>query len=138
MASDLEGIRHALTIARNRGYAEVSVEDGDLKFRAALEPLAVKRTAVQQASDASQEGASEHDDPGFEEIRSPLVGYFRPGDIPMVEGQVLKVGDIVGVVASLGDIPYAVEATVAGEVVDVLVQADQPVEYGQVLMTVKP
>lgn len=135
MGSDLEGIRHALTIARSRGYSEVAVEEGDLKFRATLEPAAKKATAGPARADATSPAVEE--EPGLEEIRSPLVGYYRPSDSPLAVGQTLTVGDVVGVVASLGEIPYAVEASVAGEVAEVLVEPDQPVEYGQVLAKVR-
>lgn len=137
MASELEGIRHALSIARDRGYAQVVVHDGDLKFKASLEPNRAKRVAEPEPESESAP-SSQPEETGLQEIRSPLVGYFRAGDVPVAPGQVLKVGDVVGVVSSLGDIPYAVEATAAGEVSEVLVTSDQPVEFGQVLLVVKP
>lgn len=132
---DLDGIRHALGIASERGYAEVSFRSGDLRFSAVLEPRSKKRTdavaTVPRETDA-EPGPMVHD------IVAPLVGYFRAADPPLEVGALVEPGAVVGVVASLGDIPYAVESSFSGEVVEVLVESGDSVEYGQPIARVKP
>jgi len=137
MSSDLEPIRHALSLARERGFAEVVVESGDLKFRAALEP-ATKKKAPQPVTVGGSALAEEADGPQFHEIVSPMVGYFRVSDPEVAVGDTVTAGQVVGVVASLGDIPYGIESSVEGEVVAFLVEPGQPVMYGQALVQVKP
>ena len=47
----------------------------------------------------------------------------------------MKAGQLVGTIESL-NVLNEVETTVAGHVVEILVREGQPVEYGQVLMTI--
>ncbi len=134
MHSDLDPIRHALSLARERGYAEVVVESGDLKFRAALEPAPKKKTPSVMSPFA---GTDAQDSPSeLIDVVSPMVGYFRAAEPAVATGDEVTVGQVVGVVASLGDIPYGVEALVAGEIEEILVEPGQPVMYGQTLMRV--
>lgn len=73
-------------------------------------------------------------------ITAPLVGIFhtwaRPrGGAVVAVGDMVKVDQVVGTIQSLNVI-NEVESTVAGRVVEVLVQDGTPVEYGQPLMTI--
>ena len=54
----------------------------------------------------------------------------------MAVGDRVKAGQLVGTIESL-NVLNEVETSVAGRVVDVLVHDGQPVEYGQVLMTIE-
>jgi len=132
---DLDGIRHALGIASERGYAEVSIRSGDLRFSAVLEPRTKKRPT--KAALSQQDGDMEPAET-LHDIVAPLVGYFRAADPPLEVGALVEPGSVVGVVASLGDIPYAVESSVSGEVIEVLVANGDAVEYGQPIARVKP
>jgi acetyl-CoA carboxylase biotin carboxyl carrier protein len=73
-------------------------------------------------------------------ISAHLVGYFhawaRPrGGALVAVGDRVKQGQLVATIQSLNVI-NEVEATVAGRVVEILVQEGQPVEYGQHLMVI--
>ena len=73
-------------------------------------------------------------------VLSPLVGIFHTwakprGGALVAVGDRVKVGQLVGTIESL-NVLNEVETTVAGRVVEILVQEGQPVEYGQVLMTI--
>lgn len=73
-------------------------------------------------------------------IVSPLVGVFHPwlkprGASLAVVGDRVKVGQLIGTIESL-NVFNEVETTVAGQVIEVHVQDGQPVEYGQVLLTI--
>ena len=81
-----------------------------------------------------QETKTEH------KILAPLVGTFhvwaKPrGGALVAVGDRVKVGQLVGTIQSL-NVLNEVETTVAGRVVEVHVQDGQPVEYGQLLMTI--
>lgn len=76
------------------------------------------------------------------EIAAPMVGTFyrapAPGDPPFVElGARITVGQPVCILEAM-KLMNELEAEVAGEVVEILVENGTPVEFGQVLMRVKP
>lgn len=76
------------------------------------------------------------------EIKAPMVATFyvapSPGDPPFVSlGDRIKVGQTVCILEAM-KLMNEIEAEVAGEVVEILVENGTPVEFGQVLMRVKP
>lgn len=129
---DTDTIRHALQIARKHGFRSVRLRAEDSKFRAVLGKA--PRKTIEQPSGAVIQLADE--EPEFLTICSHLVGYFREGEVPLEVGNEVCRGDVVGVVTALG-LANDVESQVEGEIVDVLVEPGQPVEYGQVLAMVK-
>ena len=73
-------------------------------------------------------------------IVAPLVGVFHPwlkprGGTLVAVGDRIKAGQLVGTIESL-NVFNEVEASKAGRVVEVHVQDGQPVEFGQVLVTI--
>ena len=83
---------------------------------------------------ATKEKATAH------KITAPLVGTFhvwaRPrGGALVAVGDRVKAGQLVGTIQSL-NVLNEVESSVAGRVVEVHVQDGQPVEYGQLLITI--
>ncbi|MEB3338387.1 MAG: acetyl-CoA carboxylase biotin carboxyl carrier protein [Leptolyngbyaceae bacterium] len=76
------------------------------------------------------------------DITSPMVGTFYrapgPDEPAFVDmGDRIRVGQTVCIIEAM-KLMNELEAEVAGEVVEILVQNGQPVEYGQVLMRVNP
>ncbi|NEQ27809.1 MAG: acetyl-CoA carboxylase biotin carboxyl carrier protein, partial [Microcoleus sp. SIO2G3] len=76
------------------------------------------------------------------DIASPMVGTFYrapgPEDAPYVDvGDRVRVGQAVCIIEAM-KLMNELEAEVAGEIVEILVQNGQPVEYGQPLMRVNP
>lgn len=73
-------------------------------------------------------------------LRAHMVGIFHPwlnphGKILVAVGDLVKAGQIVGVIETLG-ILNEIKTSVAGRVVEVSSQDGQPVEYGQLLVTI--
>jgi len=73
-------------------------------------------------------------------VLAPFVGTFHvwvkpKGGALVAMGDRVKAGQLVGTIESL-NVLNEVEASVAGRVVEIVVQDGQPVEYGQVLMTI--
>ena len=128
---DAELVRHALSVARQYGFAEVELGIGEESFVARLDPVAHKPKASKSSNAAAAL------EPEFQTITSTLVGYYRPAKSPLQVGGSVKKGDVVAIIAALG-IANDVESKVTGEVVEVLVEPNQPVEYGQALAKVKP
>ena len=76
------------------------------------------------------------------DVTAPMVGTFytapAPGDPPFVEvGNRINAGQTICILEAM-KLMNELEAEVAGEVVEILVDNGTPVEFGQVLMRVKP
>lgn len=81
-------------------------------------------------------------EPGLLEIPSPLVGIFyvapRPGEPPFVElGSKVEEETVIGIIEVM-KLMHNVQAGVKGEVVEILVKNHAAVEYGDILMRVRP
>lgn len=81
-------------------------------------------------------------DEKWEEIVSPMVGTFyrapAPNDPPYVNvGDRIRPTQVVCIIEAM-KLMNEIEAEVGGEVTEILVQNGEPVEYGQVLMRVRP
>ena len=79
---------------------------------------------------------------GLVEIRSPLLGIFyrapRPGEPPFVEvGARVEEDSIIGIIEVM-KLMNTARAGVAGEIVEILGANGELVEYGEVLMLVRP
>ncbi len=86
------------------------------------------------AAPAAEPNESEH------KVLAPLVGTFHvwakpKGGALVAVGDRVKAGQLVGTIESL-NVLNEVETAVAGHVVEIFVQDGQPVEYGQLLMTI--
>jgi biotin carboxyl carrier protein len=88
---------------------------------------------VSSASAGESELPSE---PALAEVCASLVGYAQPARQAVQVGDVIETGQIVASITALG-IATDVESTVAGEVVEILFEANQPVMYGEPLLRVK-
>ena len=76
------------------------------------------------------------------EITAPMVGTFyrapAPGEAPFIEvGHRIDVGQTVCILEAM-KLMNELEAEVSGDVVEILVDNGPPVEFGQVLMRVRP
>lgn len=76
------------------------------------------------------------------EITSPMVGTFyrspAPDEPPFVDvGDRVRSGQTVCIIEAM-KLMNELEAEVNGEIVEILAQNGEPVEFGQVLMRVKP
>lgn len=132
---DQQLVRHALSVAQAHGFAEVEISVADASFRAILQ-----RAPKKPADHAlPQRGAVLAEEPAtdLKLIKSAIVGYYRLGSTPLEIGRRVAEGDVVAVVNALG-IANDLESPVGGEIVEVLVQDGQAVQYGQVLAKVKP
>lgn len=81
-------------------------------------------------------------DPKWVEITSPMVGTFyrspAPDEPPFVDtGERIASGQTVCIIEAM-KLMNEIEAEASGQVMEILVQNGSPVEYGQVLMRIKP
>jgi acetyl-CoA carboxylase biotin carboxyl carrier protein len=129
---DAEVVKHALKVAREHGFAELELANGEAHFRATLEP---SPRSAKVAVELTVDGVPV--EPELLAIKANHVGYFRDEVGKLEVGQVVAKGDVVASIATLG-LANDVESTVAGEIVEVLVTDGDAVQFGQVIARVKP
>ncbi len=81
-------------------------------------------------------------DPKLVEVTSPMVGTFyrapAPGEAAFVEvGDRIRNGQTVCIIEAM-KLMNEIEAEVSGQVMEILVQNGDPIEYGQPLMRIDP
>lgn len=81
-------------------------------------------------------------EPGLTDVPSPLLGVFyrapKPGEPPFVEiGAKVSADTVVGIIEVM-KLMNSVRAGVAGEVVEILGENGTLVEYGEILLRVRP
>jgi oxaloacetate decarboxylase alpha subunit len=75
-------------------------------------------------------------EPAHPWITAPLVGIFRQADPRVTRGDVVSAGQPVGAIESM-KIVNPLISELDGEVIEVLVEDGQPVEYGQPLLQIR-
>ena len=103
---------------------------------------AAAQAPVAPAEPASAPPASTATRSDLLEVTAPMVGTFyrapAPGEPSFVEvGSRINVGQTVCILEAM-KLMNELESEVGGEVVEILVDNGTPVEFGQVLMRVKP
>ena len=126
----------AETAVSLQGLDDVGVEASD---RYALESTA---TPVQTQPTASEVLRDSKGDRRLVEVISPMVGTFyraaTPDEPPFVEvGDRIRKGQTVCIIEAM-KLMNELEAEVGGEVVEILVQNGEPIEYGQLLLRLNP
>ncbi|MEM6449299.1 MAG: acetyl-CoA carboxylase biotin carboxyl carrier protein [Cyanobacteria bacterium P01_D01_bin.105] len=108
---------------------------------AAMQPPAMPvAPAPQPAADSAPPTPSV--DPSLVEITSPMVGTFYSSPAPdepafVATGDRIQSGQTVCIIEAM-KLMNELEAEVSGEIVDILVENAEPVEFGQPLMRVRP
>ena len=134
----LEGDDFRLEVRRNLPSAAPTTV-----FQASAAPAQVLQSApplpVAPSAPPPPAAASRSD---LLEVTAPMVATFyraaAPGEAPFVEvGTRIKVGQTVCILEAM-KLMNELESEVGGEVVEILVENGTPVEFGQVLMRVRP
>ena len=132
----LEGDDFRLEVRRN------------LPTQAVVAPMVSAQVPVQPAAAAVELGsgspppAAKGSRSDLLDITAPMVGTFyrapAPGESSFVEiGDRINVGQTICILEAM-KLMNELEAEVSGEVVEILVDNGTPVEFGQVLMRVRP
>ena len=98
--------------------------------------------AVAPVSAAAGESAAVSGEEGLFYVKSPIVGTFykapTPTSDPFVSvGQIIEKGDVLCIIEAM-KLMNEIESETAGEVVQVLVEDKQPVEFGERLFAIRP
>ncbi len=141
----IEQLQHLVRLLDNSDVSEL-----ELKRAAEGTRLVLRKVQAPESSDhavenqfvpaASSAALSVETKETEHEVVAPLVGTFHvwakpKGGALVAVGDRVKAGQLVGTIESL-NVLNEVESAVAGRVVEIFVRDGQPVEYGQVLMTI--
>lgn len=157
-AMDREEIRRLIELGDTKGLAEFEVEKAGVRVRikynretAVIQyapPVpaapAAPRTATPEMNSSAAVAAAPAprvEDKNIFLVKSPIVGTFYaasdPQSPPFVKvGDRVKTGQVLCIVEAM-KLMNEIESEVAGEVVKVLAQNSQPVEYGEALFEIR-
>jgi len=149
-----EKIRQLASLMSEQDLIELEVEEPDLRIKIKTSAFAqsphpsaggvhhvpVHATAGASSTEAAEELAAADED--LLEITAPMVGTFyrapSEGSEPYVTvGSIVDPDTVVCIVEAM-KVMNEVKAEVSGEIVEILVQNAEPVEFGQVLFLVRP
>ena len=153
MSVNFSELRDLLLAVNETDISELTLEDEGFKMtmRRGTLPTMVVAPSVASSSMATHEttiptmGGPSISLPTIDqklfEIKSPIVGTFyrapSPDDAPFVEiGDRIKAGQGICIVEAM-KVMNEIESEVSGEVIEILVDNFQPVEFDQVLMRVR-
>ena len=141
-------LERVLGLMREHGLGELELESGDLTIRArkagtapaAGEPAAAPASAAGASAGAAPAAAG--GEPVATVVEAPVVGTFyrasAPDAAPFVEvGHRVEPGEVLCVIEAM-KLMNDIKAEFAGEVVEVLAENGQAVEYGQPLFKMLP
>ena len=135
----LEGDDFRLEVRRNLPAVAVAAAPVAAVAAAPAAPMQVSHEVAAPSTPPPAVQASRSD---LVDVTAPMVGTFyrapAPGEAPFVEvGTRIGVGQTVCILEAM-KLMNELESEAAGEVVEILVDNGTPVEFGQVLMRVKP
>ncbi len=156
MDFSLEQLRELVTILNKTDITELTLESGDLRLSIRKSETRVATTvampapiSVVTAIDSVANNAPTYTTTIADslpakklvDITSPMVGTFyrspSPDDPPFIEvGDSVKKGGAVCIIEAM-KLMNEIESEATGKVVEILVENNQPVEYGQVLMRIE-
>lgn len=152
---NLDTLKQIVKVAKDEGVAELKVDTKDFKVEVrfstgAVAPVVhhapVIHSAPQVAPAAAPAAAIAHKAPasdvGLHVIKSPFVGtfYASPGPGKPVYAKVgdkVKVGQALCVLEAM-KIMNEIDADVNGEIVEICVENESLVEFGQPIFKIKP
>ena len=141
-----DDLRDLLRLITQTDITDLKLEVNGAKLRIKRGVIASSEPVVAYSTTVVAQSVSASDDlfapPAGTPINSPMVGTFyaapSPKDPPYVkEGDEVHPGDVVGIVEAM-KMMNEIESEIHGRVVAIHVDNGQPVEYGQLLMTIVP
>ena len=140
----MEDVERLVELVRESGVGEIRVRQGEVEItvKARPEAPAVGHLPVAEPASGALEPEPSPERDGLHAVRSPLVGTFyrapAPGEDAYVEvGDRVREGQTLCIVEAMklwNEIP----ADVSGEVVEILAENAEGVEYDQPLFYLRP
>jgi acetyl-CoA carboxylase biotin carboxyl carrier protein len=148
---DLNELRDLLAILNQTDITELTLKSSDFELairkgarsesQVVVPPVSsLTTTQTDLATPTSESPPASTAEKKWVEIISPMVGTFyrspTPDESPFVEvGDVIQRGQTVCIIEAM-KLMNELEAEVSGQVMEILVENGEPVEYGQPLMQV--
>lgn len=147
---DVRKIKTLIELINSSDIAEIEIKEGEESVRisrtssvapvAAAAPIAAAPAPITIAATADA-AAPAAQAPKGDTINSPMVGTFykaaSPTAKPFVEvGQTVSVGDTLCIVEAMKMLNQ-IESEKSGKIVEILVENEQPVEFGQPLFVIE-
>jgi acetyl-CoA carboxylase biotin carboxyl carrier protein len=151
---DLNQVRELLQMLNETSISELSLKSGDFELTLrkgdggvsspaiTTDTAAVAVTHVEQAPATPELTPLPAVNKKWIEISSPMVGTFyrspAPDENPFVEiGATVRKGQTICIIEAM-KLMNEIESEANGQIVEILVQNGEPVEYGQALMRINP
>jgi len=150
---EIKKIKEIIDLLENSNLEEIKIESGDMRITLNKKgPLATRQNlenidinSLKDVLIEAEESSNNKElmkDPGLIEIKSPIVGTFyaspTPGEPPFaVEGAAVKKDDPLCIIEAM-KLMNKINSDYDGTIIKILVSNEEPVEYGQTIMTIKP
>ncbi len=148
MSINFQELRELIAAIANTDVVELNLKNADFELAVKKNPGVV--TTVVATNNAPQPVVSAIDvvaapatvDKKWVEVKSPMVGTFYRAPAPdepsfASVGDRIAVGQTVCIIEAM-KLMNELEAETSGQVMEILVENGQPVEFGQILMYVNP
>jgi acetyl-CoA carboxylase biotin carboxyl carrier protein len=148
MSINFQELRELIAAIANTDVVELNLKNADFELAVKKNPgvvtAVVAAAATQPVIAAAIEvvTATAAVDKKWVEIKSPMVGTFYRAPAPdepsfAAVGDRVAVGQAVCIIEAM-KLMNELEAETSGQVMEILVENGQPVEFGQILMYVNP
>lgn len=146
---DLRKIRKLIEIFQATDLTEIEIQEGEDSIRltrgmhgvpqVALSPAGAGTSPLQKLAEISMDDEADEDSE-YQEVRAPMVGTFylspSPDEPPYVKvGDQVQKGKVLCLIEAM-KIYNPIEADLDGEIVKILKEDGEPVEFGEVLFLV--
>ena len=143
---DIKKLKELIEFMKDNDLIELEVEEEGKKVK--LTRSGAKKI-IQTSLEAAQETAAHHSQSkqkqtqeNLVEIKAPMVGTFyrapSPNEPAYIEiGNKIEPGKVVCIIEAM-KLMNEIKSEIQGEIIDVLAENGEPVEYGQALFLVKP
>lgn len=145
---EIKDVENFISLVKDNGLAELSFKSKDgseikVKMINSAQPVVTNYSAPQAVNrSAANDVAKEvKKDPNLKEVTSPFVGTFYRSSSPetesyVKEGQKVSSGQVLCIVEAM-KIMNEIESDFTGEIVEICVENETYVEFGQVLFKIR-
>ncbi len=145
---DFKKLKDFIEVAREAGACHLEMQDGEKKYvvsfptaSSQMVAAAPMMTSFMSPQNAAGSAVAAKND-GLIEVTSPFVGTFYSTPSPdspvyVKKGDKVKKGQTLCIVEAM-KIMNEIESDSSGEIVDICVENESYVEFGQVLYRIKP
>ncbi len=138
---DIKKLKELIKLAKSEGIVDLKYKSGDDEISFKF-PFEVAHSPIQNLRPKENSQISDPPKSNLLEVKSPFVGTFYASPSPessayVKKGDRVRKGQVLCIVEAM-KIMNEIESEFSGEIVEVCVENENYVEYGQVLFRIKP